>query len=149
MIEFVQATNEHILSIDPQKSQSEIGGLELGLKAFRENLLNLDGRAIAIMDEDSCIGAYGYIDMWNGVVRIWALFSEELLTHYWMSLSKNARKLLFDDKDFHRVEATCHRDDKTGALFLEWLGFEQEGLMKKYGPTGEDFYLYARTRDVA
>jgi RimJ/RimL family protein N-acetyltransferase len=148
MIEFEQATSEHVLSIKPQDSQSEIGGLELGRAAIQSGHIPLDGRAIAITDQGVCIGAYGYVEMWQGVARIWALFSDELLTHYAMALSKNVRSLLLEDVNFHRIEATCHHNDKKGALFLEWLGFEQEGLMKGYGPTGENFYLYARTRDV-
>jgi len=148
MIEFVQATEEQILSIDPQSSQSEIGGLELGREAIRAGLIPLEGRAIAIVDFDTCLGAYGYIEMWPGVARIWALFSETLLTHYWVSLSKNVRILVLEDSTYHRIEATCHHNDKSGAVFLEWLGFQQEGLMRKYGPTGENFYLYARVRDV-
>ncbi len=150
MIEFVQATAEQILSIDPQSSQSEIGGLELGREAIRNGSISLDGRAIAITDgEDGpCIGAYGYVEMWLGVARIWALFSETLLTHYSLTLVKNVRALLLDQTMFHRVEATCHHKDHKGAVFLEWLDFEQEGLMRQYGPTGEHFYLYARLGDV-
>lgn len=30
--------------------------------------------------------------------------------------------------------------------WIELLGFEREGLMRKFGPEGDDYYLYARVK---
>ena len=36
------------------------------------------------------------------------------------------------------------KDFKQGLRFAEWLGLENEGLMKSYGFDGSDQYRYAR-----
>jgi RimJ/RimL family protein N-acetyltransferase len=43
-----------------------------------------------------------------------------------------------------RVQASVHAEDGQAVRFARWLGFENEGLMKKYGPDGSDYYRMAR-----
>jgi RimJ/RimL family protein N-acetyltransferase len=37
-----------------------------------------------------------------------------------------------------------HVDDDRAYRFAEWLGFENEGIMRKYGVDGGDYYRMAR-----
>ena len=46
--------------------------------------------------------------------------------------------------NLQRVQAVVQEDYAKSIKWLEWLGFEQEGLMKKFGVSGENFYRYAR-----
>ncbi|MDR1983136.1 MAG: hypothetical protein LBQ08_05080 [Holosporaceae bacterium] len=48
--------------------------------------------------------------------------------------------------EWERAQTWCAQDD-INKRFLEFLGFKQECLMQKYGPNGEDAYLYARIRE--
>ena len=41
-----------------------------------------------------------------------------------------------------RVQATVLKENKKAIKWIEFLGFEREGLMRKY--VGGDHYLYAR-----
>ena len=43
-----------------------------------------------------------------------------------------------------RVQTAIRKDFPHGQKFAEWLGLENEGLMKKYGFDGSDQYRYAR-----
>jgi len=47
--------------------------------------------------------------------------------------------------DLHRVQAHVKTNWKSACHFVERLGFEKEGLLKKY-ILGEDYYIYARIR---
>jgi len=148
MIDFVQATKEDVLSIHPQLSQND--SLAYGRSVFEQGAVPLDGLAIAIRDGDRCIGAYGAIEMWPGVARVWALFSQELIREHPYVLGIHIRRDLGGaaGSQFHRIEATCDAGHRMGSKFLEWLGFTREALMRRYTPTGADMYLYARVCDV-
>jgi RimJ/RimL family protein N-acetyltransferase len=49
-----------------------------------------------------------------------------------------------EDNDLQRIQASVHANDKQAIRYVEWLGFENEGLMKKFGPDGSDYYRFAR-----
>jgi hypothetical protein len=44
----------------------------------------------------------------------------------------------------HRIASEPHVDDDRAYRFAEWLGFENEGIMRKYGVDGGDYYRMAR-----
>ena len=48
------------------------------------------------------------------------------------------------DNDLWRIQASVHTTDEQSIKFAEWMGFENEGLMKKFGPDGADYYRFAR-----
>jgi hypothetical protein len=48
-------------------------------------------------------------------------------------------------KRYKRLDATVHVDYEKSIRWLESMGFEIEGVLKKYGPTGDDYYQMART----
>lgn len=149
-LQFVQATREDILSIQPQASQDSPKALVYGKEAFARGMVPLEERAVAIREEDRCIGAYGLIELWPGVARVWALFSSELLDSIPTVLALHVKRDLkrAEELDLHRIEATVVASHQVGIGFLEWLGFEKEGLMRRYGPDGEDFILFAKVSDV-
>ncbi len=148
MIEFTQATNEAILSILPQEQQCD--SLYYGKEVFEQGLVPLDGLSVAVHEQGQCIGAYGVIEMWPKVARVWALFSEELIVTHPAVLG---RHICCDleraiQLGFHRIEATTGVCHEAGMKFLDWLGFTQECRMRRYTPDGLDTYLYAKVRDV-
>lgn len=146
MIEFVQATNEDILSITPQAAQADPKDLELGIEVFRENRVPLDGAAFAARVDGKCIGAYGVLDLGNGLGHVWALFSEELLTDHWLSLARHAAKdlAIADEMGLTRVQIATSTSHPKATKFLEWLGFESKKFMAGYFPNGGDACLYER-----
>ena len=48
------------------------------------------------------------------------------------------------ENNITRVQSAIRKDFKQGLRFAEWLGLEEEGLMKKFGFDGTDQYMYAR-----
>ncbi len=150
MIEFVQATKEDVLSIFPQLAQSNAKLVSYTKDAFARDEIPLEGRAIAVHDGDQCIGAYGVVEMWPGVARVWALFSDDLIADHPVLLSLHAKRDLqkADQFGFHRIEATAETDHESAADFLLWLGFNLECCMRRYTANGKDTYLYARVKNV-
>ena len=48
--------------------------------------------------------------------------------------------------DLRRVQCTVRDGFPFLVKFIKMLGFEREGLMRKFGPEGDDYYLYARVK---
>jgi hypothetical protein len=146
MIEFVQATKDDVLNVCPQTMQGQAMTLAYGREAFEKDLIPLEGMAVAVHDSDKCIGVYGVVQLWPGVARVWSLFSEDVILEHPTLLGLHIRRDLrkAEQLGFHRIEATTNVEHLIAIEFIQWLGFESEGLMRKYTPTGDDMYLFAK-----
>lgn len=52
-------------------------------------------------------------------------------------------RTFIDQYKLVRVEADTIVNDTNARRWLEWMGFEDEGVMRKKGPNGEDMIRYA------
>ena len=59
------------------------------------------------------------------------------------AIKKNFARLA-KENNIKRVQTAVRQDFKMGIKFAEWLGLENEGLMKHYGFDGSHQYRYAR-----
>jgi hypothetical protein len=50
--------------------------------------------------------------------------------------------------NIHRIQATVSANDPVAFKFVTGIGFVAEGLMKKYNPRGEDYFMLARVSEV-
>lgn len=77
-----------------------------------------------------------------GMGVLWAFVSKDAGPHF-VKLDRCVRRLL-DLSNLKRIEATTEVSFTQGCRWLSLLGFENEGRMRAYGPTGEDHYRFAR-----
>lgn len=54
--------------------------------------------------------------------------------------------LAFDTLPVDRIQATALASEPKHQRFLEAVGFEREGLARKYAPDGADLIIYAKVR---
>ena len=106
------------------------------------------GPAVTVVDpQDRIVFCCGIHDMWPGVGEIWAVFSPlaKKYPHTWIV----AKYLLdIEFKNYVRLQAALDPVDCPEAIrFDERLGFKPEGLMKRYGPHGEDRIMYALVKE--
>lgn len=94
----------------------------------------VDGRIVA------CAGI-GVIKEYNSGT-LWACLAQHSGRHF-VRLDRCARRLL-EIPRLRRIEATTEADFAQGRRWLELLGFQSEGIMRKYGPDGADHVRYAR-----
>lgn len=73
---------------------------------------------------------------------LWAFVSKDAGRHF-VKLDRCVRRLL-SITNLKRIEATTEVSFNQGCRWLTLLGFENEGRMRAYGPTGEDHYRFAR-----
>lgn len=117
----------------------------------------MDEQMIDIAEIDGIVGYWddepivcgGLIEMWEGRATAWAIMGASAKgTQIMKAITRTAR--MYADialkNRYHRIEMTSRADFPQGCHWAKMLGFRWEGLMKKYGPFGEDHILYARTR---
>ncbi len=107
-----------------------------------------NGWLYALEDQDGNLcGVLGGYLIWSGVASLGALFTPHL-TKYRVSSIRAVNNLIdhtITGLKLHRLEMAVAADYKTGHRWAKALGFEPEGLMKKYGPDQRDHVLYGRT----
>ena len=84
--------------------------------------------------------------MWQGVGEGWLVMSKH--AH---SMPKTVARyadeffdVIMNEANIQRMQASINATDPRSVRFARWLGFENEGLMRKYGPDGTDYYRMAR-----
>jgi hypothetical protein len=100
-----------------------------------------------LVKDDEVVGIFGFCEMYKGRVVVFAFISKKASKHMFSLVKK--LKLLIEDgmnkTQADRVEMEVLDGFKHGERFAEMLGFECEGVMRKYYK-GRDYKLYARVR---
>ena len=115
---------------------------------------NIEARLLALQKLNTggtlvykgCIlGVMGYIELWPGVCEVWVLPSKhiEKYSSVFAKTIKYNLKQLQDVCKFHRIQVTAV-DDAKHNRWLQWLGFECEGVLKKYSINKLDYKMWAK-----
>jgi len=92
------------------------------------------GYAYTMVCDEGIVACGGIIPLWKGVGEAWAITSE-LLNMYRLSFAKAARKLVdtaIKELELERIQAVVIEGHKDSIKWVEWIGFEEEGLMRRY-----------------
>ena len=128
----------HVYAIDPQPSQVQWVGWFT--PQYLENLSRM-GPAYTALVDGRIMGCAGIIDSGFSSGLLWALVHKEARPHF-VPMFRAVERLVHLIP-LRRIEATVEKGFRPGCRALELLGFTCEGLMKKYGPDGQDHYRYA------
>jgi hypothetical protein len=124
------------------------GTLERRLCEIDARLCHTDGPAMSYWDGEKLIACGGIRIYWKGVGEAWMAATPEII-HYRRELLSYARQFLSDSADEYglwRLECNV-RSDFPGAIRLaRHLGFQIEGIRRKYGTDGIDCFLYSAVR---
>ncbi len=124
------------------------------LPTMREDLLSIS------MKEENCVASLvnpktnrvvaivGLNHIRKGVSEAWVLISEEAYSVK-ISFHKSILKILDQFEagiPLHRVQLTVAENFSVGQAWARSLGFECEGLMKKFDIEGGNHFLFARVK---
>lgn len=76
----------------------------------------------------------------------WTLFADNF-RKYPIACFKACKYVIDEavkENDLRRVQAIVEPTVNGGIAFTERLGFKKEGLLRAFGPQGEDFFMYAK-----
>ena len=115
------------------------------LQAVKEGIERGEGGAGTFICEGRILCCAGYRQMWPGLLDGWIIPSIWIKDHR-ITFAKYMKRYI------ETVAATfkCHRfqtlspDDLFHDRFMRFLGFEKEGVMKKYTHTKRDYGIHAR-----
>jgi hypothetical protein len=94
------------------------------------------------------IACGGVLPLWKDVGEGWVVTSP-LVEKYPVTFAKTvwrATKKLIESMDLYRIQTVVDAEHEVSQIWVERMGFENEGLMKKY-LGGRDFYRYALIRE--
>lgn len=104
------------------------------------------GPAYTLMVDGKIMGSAGLVIIDDKKAEAWLMFSMRFYKHKTLALRiliKEFKKLIAEHK-FTRVQAVVPTTFFKGQRFVEWLGFQKEGVLRKYGPENEDMIMYSK-----
>lgn len=105
------------------------------------------GHAITAILHGRPVACFGAVHIWKGVEEMWC-FIEERGRKYPKTLTRAAiayRDFRVLSKNLHRLQIIVRCNDLRAVRWGLAIGFEIEGLMKKYGPDEADFFMMSRS----
>ena len=108
--------------------------------------LEQDHLAFTGLADNKPIFAAGMKMIWGQVAEGWVIATSDMWK-YPLGVARAIKKdfaRVAKENNIVRVQTAIRKDFKQGQRFAEWLGLENEGLMRKFGFDGTDQYRYAR-----
>lgn len=144
MLKVVEGTPEHLLQLVPRPEfKSTLEDRERVIRRFYAT-----GGMAVINDCAKPVAFFGANFIYPKVVQIWAVVSEDVkLTP--IAFHRTVQRLLESFTQTHglaRVQITVRADFLAAKKWALALGFKYEGKLKKYGPDGSDYFIYARVK---
>lgn len=128
-------------------SSSHLERIKLKACHDGERPASINGTAVTFLLGDEPLAIIGWYFVTESVVQIWALLSDGI-SAVKKSFHKEVLALLrwaFLSHPVRRIQMSVRVGYSVGWRWAQSLGFTCEGVMKKYGPIGEDYWLFART----
>ncbi len=148
MLHIIPYTKEHgkiILSYQMNHKILEADRKYINIEGDAKNL-EQDHLAFTGIVNNKPIFAAGMKMIWGQVAEGWVIASSDMWK-YPLGVAKAIKKdfaRVAKEHNIKRVQTAIRKDFTKGQRFAEWLGLENEGLMKYYGFDGSHQYRYAR-----
>ena len=96
------------------------------------------------------LGMGGFIEIYPHFVEAWVIIATKdtrLNQRIGRNILKMYRKIIDSHPKWQRIQAAVRKDFDKAIRLIEILGFENEGLMRNFGPDKSDYYRYAMVRN--
>ncbi|SKA64173.1 hypothetical protein [Desulfobaculum bizertense] len=140
---------EHLdrIQLRPLDAQGlHCAGYDEQIQDFGEQML-VSGVAFTALAGPRILACAGMQSLRQGVGDLWALTSPEL-PRYGVAFCRAVRAWLpwvCAQQGVWRAQALVLEQHPVSCRWLEWLGFEREGLLRRYFGK-QNFYIYARVQ---
>ena len=91
---------------------------------------------------------FGVRPLWPGVGEVWMIPTKHV-DRSAIALVKGGRHIfnhIQTEYDVRRLQIAVRSANSTAYKFAEKLYFKTEGLLERFGPEGEDYYMMARVK---
>ena len=89
---------------------------------------------------------FGCIPLWSGVGECWLITDVSLPDHKrpFHRVTKLVLDRFMSELQIVRLQITVHSENFLAHKWAKVLYFTEEGVLRKFGPDGHDFYMMAR-----
>lgn len=118
------------------------------LAALSAEMFERNSMGFTAIAPEGLVGAAGAVRLYRTNWELW-LYSTPLFEKYGIEIIRKARRILdgfFGSTGVLRVQAPVDSTHKAANRFAQAMGLEHESVLFKYGPKGQDFYMYARVK---
>tara|TARA_R100001463_G_scaffold32675_3_gene73063 strand:+ start:5391 stop:5834 length:444 start_codon:yes stop_codon:yes gene_type:complete len=109
--------------------------------------LQQPGWSYTLIENGHIICCSGIVDMWPGVGEAWFIASSKIhdnVRPFIRFAKTDIMHRVTTDNNLWRVQGVCKADWPAARRFARLMGFEEEGLMRKYGPEQADYIRIAK-----
>lgn len=140
--EIVPFREEHLQGFEPRIDQPGFGDW------LRERAGEAHAAMGTIYRKPDVLGFIGYHVRNQNTAEVWVLLNQKNLGNA-LTLIRLVKRAMGELMacGFGRLQAMANANCEPAWRFLEALGFEREGLLRGYGPNGEDRFMYGRVKE--
>ncbi len=102
--------------------------------------------SFTVMDQGNLLLSFGIYPLWPGVAEGWMIPSN-LISGKAIALVRGSRNVFNNINtvmQLHRLQFMVRSSHVQAIRFAEVLHFEKEAVLSRYGPGGDDYYIYTR-----
>lgn len=139
-----QLTRSHMLDALSQRADTVVGDMHMFLEMLPAYTQPRHG--YAVVDRGVIYAVFGIVPMWQGVGEAWMVPTVHLKKRR-VAASRHMKiglDELINYLKVHRTQAAVKVGFKEAHRLVQFVGMENEGLMKKYGPDASDYVRYAK-----
>lgn len=111
--------------------------------------MRVEGMSWSAEVDGEVVASAGLIPLWAGVAEAWMIGGDSVGRHQ-VKVARQLRRM-FDDVMWHRkiyrAQANVHHKFEKAIRLAEWLGFKNEGLMRRFGVEGDDYFRFAKVNN--
>jgi hypothetical protein len=109
------------------------------------------GPAYAAVHHGKPAAVFGCIPLWDGVAECWLVTGTNLpeIARPFHRVTKIMFDMFMSELNLVRLQVTIHQLNVNAVKWIKTLYFNEEGVLRKYGPDQEDFFMFARIDDVS
>lgn len=144
MIKLIAFKSHHLDNFTPKYLYSDSALTKEDYKEFgRSGFLKMH----SLFEDGKYLGLVGVEFMSAKTMEVFAFFSDVMPKSklQFCKVIKNLLEWYIKMYNLNRAQMVVRCGFKENWRFAEILGMKREAIMEKYGPTGDDYYLYART----
>lgn len=104
------------------------------------------GPCYTLIVDEQMVASAGMVIHWPGMAELWAI-TTPLVEDYPLTFHRVVRDGLdkqITEHGLHRVECTVLTNHKVSVKWLTKMGFDIEGIRRKYDPYKNDYFLMAK-----
>ena len=137
--QFIPLEDEHLDNIETGP------GLEM-FHLTKHSLKAHSKAGLAYIVDDKIVCCFGIIEIWEKSCEWWLVPCKDF-DKYGITLLRIIKRYIDDYLNiYHRMQVVVRADIEKNIRFSKILGFEEEGLMRKYDAFGNDYYIMSKIR---